>query len=135
MNHKNNENISRFGSLISIAVNIFIIYLINTYYDKLFFLNSDFTSYLPIINTTICVSIIGSFILVFINTKTFKHFVEIITSCFGIWCLYNLYKIFPFTLNNPDYLNLFKIIILLSIVGYFISIIVNIFKLLLKDRS
>ncbi|MBL7124215.1 MAG: hypothetical protein ISS14_04930 [Actinobacteria bacterium] len=101
-------------------------------------LTADFNAWLPILNISLIVSIIGSIILIIYDKYYVRNTVHIVTDIFGIAAAATLLSLFPFNFtvipnaNIANILNLTAtIILILIIIGLGVGILVRFIKLII----
>jgi uncharacterized membrane protein len=103
------------------------------------FFTSDVNLWLPILTTTLIVSIIGHIILLIRDPYIWREAIHIITDAFGLWTVASLVSIFPFDFSViPDpaaadatYVGV-KILLIFLSVGIGIGLLVRVIKLVVN---
>jgi hypothetical protein len=70
--------------------------LLNNYYDKVDFINSDFSKVLPYLNFSLALSVVVYGVQIIFHSKKFKHFSEIVTNLVFFVVVYQIWTVFPF---------------------------------------
>ncbi len=103
------------------------------------FLTADFNAWLPILNISLIVSIIGSIILIAYDKYYVRNTVRIVTDIFGIAVVATLLSLFPFDFTripNASIANISNpiatIILILIIIGLGVGILVRFIKLVVS---
>jgi uncharacterized membrane protein len=103
------------------------------------FFTGDVNLWLPILTTTLVVSIVGHTILIIRDTYVLREGIHIVINAFALWTVATLLSIFPFDFSvipNPTavdatYLGVRVLLILIS-VGIGIAILVSVIKLIVN---
>jgi uncharacterized membrane protein len=103
------------------------------------FFTGDVNLWLPILTTTLVISIIGHVILIVRDTYILREVVHIVINAFALWTVATLLSIFPFdftVIPNPSaadatYLGV-RIFLILVSVGIGIAILVNVIRLIVN---
>jgi uncharacterized membrane protein len=103
------------------------------------FFTGDVNLWLPILTTTLVISIIGHVILIVRDAYILREVVHIVINAFALWTVATLLSIFPFdftVIPNPSaadatYLGV-RIFLILVSVGIGIAILVNVIKLIVN---
>jgi len=113
-------------------VSIFAL-LLNIFYNDISFFNSDFANLMPLINFSFLVSIIFLFTRIFIWSKKYKAFTEIICNSVFFYIAYRVWEIFPFdtsVIGNPStWDEIFRVIIIITVVATAIATLGHVLKL------
>jgi uncharacterized integral membrane protein len=117
------------GYIVAIAVMILLIYILrNVRSWGLTFLTEDFGKCLIYIELSIYVSIIAQALFIFYDNRWFKHLVQGITNIAGAVALIMIYVIFPFDIEDVNWIKWIKIGILIVFGITVITIFVEIIK-------
>lgn len=124
----------RFGSLVAIAVNAVMLYVVNNLLDWGWpsFLTQDFDNVLPAVNLTLVASIIIQVGRFWYNPKWFVAATELISTALGLRAAVRLYRVFPFDFTSYSFrwdLGV-KAVLIIAIIGSVIGIVVNLVRLL-----
>ena len=102
-------------------------------------LTTDFNAWLPILNISLIVSIIGSIILIAYDKYYMRNTVRIVTDIFGIAAVATLLSLFPFdfkVIPNANIANILNpiatIILILIIIGIGVEVLVRFIKLIIS---
>jgi uncharacterized membrane protein len=103
------------------------------------FFTSDVSLWLPILTTTLIVTIIGHIILLVRDPYVWREAIHIITNIFGLWTVASLLSIFPFDFSaipgssaaDATYVGV-KIFLVLLSVGIGIGLLVRVIKLIVN---
>ena len=103
------------------------------------FFTGDVNLWLPILTTTLVISIIGHVILIVRDAYILREVVHIVINAFALWTVATLLSIFPFdftVIPNPSaadatYLGV-RIFLILVSVGIGIAILVNVIRLIVN---
>ena len=91
----------QFGYIVSIAVNIFLIYIANNLLNwNLPFLTKDFTLCLWAINLSLSVTIFINFIFIFFDRRWFKNLMQAFGNIFNFVSAYVFWRVFPLNLSG-----------------------------------
>jgi len=95
------SGIRRFGYVVAIAVNFFLIYIAQNLLSwNIPFLTGRFNDCLWVVNLSLASSIFINFIFLFFNAKWFRHFMQSISNIFKLISIYVFYRIFPLALSE-----------------------------------
>jgi uncharacterized membrane protein len=103
------------------------------------FFTEDINLWLPILTTTLIITIIGHIILIILDRYILRELIHIIINAFALWTVTTLLSVFPFdfsvipntTAAEATYLGVRIFLILVSI-GIGISILVRVIKLIVN---
>jgi uncharacterized membrane protein len=103
------------------------------------FFTQHINLWLPILTTTLIISIIGHIILIILDRYTLREIIHIVISAFALWAVTSLLSIFPFDFSViPDpaaadatYLGV-KIVLILVSVGIGIALLVRVIRLIVN---
>jgi uncharacterized membrane protein len=103
------------------------------------FFTEDINLWLPILTTTLIISIIGHIILIILDRYVLRETIHIVINAFALWTVTTLLSVFPFDFSvipNPaaadaTYLGVRIFLIFLS-VGIGIAILVSVIKLIVN---
>lgn len=122
-----------FGSVIAIIVNVVFFIILNKYHSKIPFVTEEITNWLPYVNTSIFVTIVGQSIFLVVSNKVVRDLLQSIMDVFGLISLVKLYMVFPFDFTEISAFEwlrgLTKIGIIFVIAAMTIGIIVRMIKL------
>jgi uncharacterized membrane protein len=103
------------------------------------FFTSDINLWLPILNTTLAISIIGYIFLIIINNNIIRESIHVIINGFGLASVITLLIVFPFTFDMipnsavVDGVTVgVRIFLILLAIGFGISLLVRVIKLLVS---
>ncbi len=117
--------------IVAIIANIILLYVANNLLNwNITFLSPSFFDVLWIVNYFLITTIIINIIFLFYHPNWFRNLLLVIIDVLGIMTVYTFFTVFPFLVGDGIALAL-KILIALFIVGFFISLIVHIVKLVL----
>ena len=101
------------------------------------FFTSDIGLWLPILNTALAISIVGHIFLIVVNNNVIRESIHVIINGFGLASVITLLVVFPFTFNMipnsavADGVTVgVRIFLILVAVGFSISLLVRVIKLL-----
>ncbi len=116
----------------AVIINIIIWYIANNLLNwNLSFISPTFSNVLWILNYFLIASIVINFIFIFYHASWFRNLLLIIIDILGIIAAYTFLMVFPFLVGDVLALGL-KILIILSIIGFFISLIIHLIKFILR---
>lgn len=103
------------------------------------FFTGDISLWLPILTTTLIITIIGHIILIILDRYILREVVHIIINAFALWTVLTLLSVFPFDFSvipNPaaadaTYLGV-RIFLIFVSVGIGIAVLVNVIKLIVN---
>lgn len=103
------------------------------------FFTGDVNLWLPILTTTLIISIIGHIILIIRDRYILREMIHIVINAFGLWTVTTLLSVFPFDFSvipNPaavdaTYLGV-KVFLIFISVGIGIAILVSVIKLIVN---
>jgi len=102
-------------------------------------LTTDFNAWLPILNISLIVSIIGSIILIAYDKYYVRNTVRIVTDIFGIAAVATLLSLFPFdftVIPNANIANILNpiatIVLILIIIGIGVAVLIRFIKLVIS---
>jgi hypothetical protein len=91
----------QFGYIISIAVNVFLVYAANNLLNwNVPFLTKDFTQCLWAINLSLGVTIFINFIFIFFDRRWFKNLMQAFGNIFGFISAFVFWRVFPLNLSD-----------------------------------
>ncbi len=91
----------RFGYFVTIAANIFLVYVANNLLNwNISFITEDFAQCLWAINLSLAVTIFINFIFIFFDRKWFKQLMQAFGNVFGFISTYVIWRVFPFDFSN-----------------------------------
>jgi uncharacterized membrane protein len=110
-----------------------------TVWVKYPFFTQDVNLWLPILTTTLVVSIVGHIVLLIRDPYIWREVIHIVTNAFGLWTVASLVSIFPFDFTvipgasaaNATYVGVKAFLIFLSVV-IGIAILVRVIKLIIN---
>lgn len=134
MKKKENKNQGRiFGYLVSIIINLIILYAINNLLDwKIPALTIDFEKVIIYFNYSLSATILINIIFLTYDRKTFKAFAQMIANLFGIYALYKFFVIFPLNFAEQNYDLIARIVVVFAIFGTAIGVIIESIKFILS---
>ncbi len=98
-----------------------------------------FNAWLPILNASMTASILGNIVLIINDSFYFNNITNIVMHLFGIASVSTLFVLFPFDFSsipdvtlNPILFPIFKIVLILIIVGLSIGVMVRFIKIIVK---
>ena len=103
------------------------------------FFTEDINLWLPILTTTLIITIIGHIILIILDRYILREMIQIVINAFALWTVLTLLSVFPFdfsvipstTAAEATYLGVRIFLIFIS-VGVGIAILVNVIKLIVN---
>jgi uncharacterized membrane protein len=103
------------------------------------FFTEDINLWLPILTTTLIISIIGHIILIILDRYILREMIHIVINAFSLWTVLTLLTVFPFdfsvipstTAAEATYLGV-RIFLILVSVGVGIAILVGVIKLIVN---
>lgn len=100
MSEKNYPTPSRqFGYIISILVNVALIYVANNVLKwNVPFLTAEFSRCIPALVLSLSVSIFCYGVFMVYDPKWFRHLMQVIMNCFGWYSLFVFYQVMPLQL-------------------------------------
>jgi hypothetical protein len=151
------------GYLVAIAVNIFLLYVVNNlvstiphtldeYASKDYpgiiitvvhwavnfqasFITSDFVSCLWAINLALCLGIIGNFTLLLYRPDWLHHLIQIILSATGFLAVFVLFNIFPFSIVAGTPQTVIRVLLIMAMAGMAVSLIVELIRFIRSPVS
>jgi hypothetical protein len=103
------------------------------------FITEGFNAWLPVLNASLLITIIGNVILIINDSFYFSNITNIVMHAFGIASVSTLLSLFPFDFSVVPDINLnsilfpvIKIVLILIIVGLSIGILVRFIKIIVK---
>ena len=122
----------RFGYLVSIAVNLVILYLANGVPNwDVPFITNDWPDVLWAVNLSLQATIIANLVFLAYDPRWFRHSARILLAALSIIVFYTLYRVFPFDLGRALYDQIARIALLAGMVGVGIALIVEFVGLIL----
>ncbi len=122
----------RVEAFFSMVFEIIFFVLINTYYDDIEFLNSDFKKALVLINISMVIQIAISAARIIITAEWYRAITSILNNFFSLFVTFFILVLFPFDFSMYSrgelYATLARFFIILSIIGILIAIIVDYVK-------
>ncbi len=123
----------RVGYSIAAAVNVFMLFVVNNLqrWDVLPWLTDDFSRVLPWINVSLVAGIVTNLWYIIDNRTPVRATGEIITTLIGLVVTIRVLSVFPFDFSDYSFSWGFVVraLLVIAIIGSFIGIIVNAFKL------
>lgn len=117
----------------AVIVNLIILYIANNLLNwNLSFIDNSFLQVLGILNIFLIAAILVNFLFIFYSKSWFRNLLLIPVDLLGLATAYTLFSIFPFIINNIILEYLLKLILLVFIIGSFISLVVHIIKFILR---
>ena len=103
------------------------------------FFTEDINLWLPILTTTLIITIIGHIILIILDRYILREMIQIVINAFALWTVLTLLSVFPFdfsvipstTAAEATYLGVRILLIFIS-VGVGIAILVSVIKLIVN---
>jgi len=124
---------SRASFVVAIIVNLILIYIVNQVPNwDISFITSSWSETLWILNLSLVVTIIGNFLFLFYHRQWFLSLAQIVMNVFVFWAVLTLYNVFPFTFSQSYMVFVTWLVLILIMVGVFISIIVEMVKLVVS---
>ena len=124
---KKNPQKSQF--IAAVIANLVILYIANNLLNwNLSFIDNSFLQVLWILNIFLITAIVVNFLFIFYSKGWFRNLLLIPVDLLGLATAYNLFSVFPFIINNLILEYLVKFILLIFIIGSFISLVVHIIK-------
>lgn len=112
---------------IGTAVYIILLYFFNNiiYANIPFLITKDYINCLWAINLALGLGIIGNFTLLLYRPRWFTHLVQAILSALGVFAIYIIYHIFPFTfaIQNPG--QAIKIVLIIIMIILSIHVVIE----------
>lgn len=108
----------------AIFMTIFVV-LVNLYWDRFEFLTEEFSDLLPIYNAIVLIGIGINILRIFIQSKTFKLFGEVVNAVLMAYFAYLLWTVYPFDVTGIwDTLIKFMIVVptVLTFFGVFVGV-------------
>jgi hypothetical protein len=91
----------QFGYIVSIAVNILLIYAANNLLNwNVPFLTKDFTQCLWAVNLSLGVTIFINFIFIFFDRRWFRNLMQAFGNIFGFISAFVFWRVFPLNLSD-----------------------------------
>ncbi|MDD1763976.1 MAG: hypothetical protein LUQ70_04615 [Methanobacteriaceae archaeon] len=124
---------SRASFVVAIIVNLILIYIVNQVPNwDISFITSSWSETLWILNLSLVVTIIGNFLFLFYHRQWFRSLAQIVMNVFVFWAVLTLYNVFPFTFSQSYMVFVTWLVLILIMVGVFISILVEMVKLVVS---
>lgn len=122
----------RFGYIISIAVNLVLLYLANGVPNwDVPLITNDWPDVLWIVNLSLEATIVANLVFLAYDPRWFRHGVQIILNALSIVVIFTLYRVFPFDLGQEQYNQIARLALLAGIVAVGIAVIVEFVGLVL----
>ena len=119
----------RTGYVFAIIINAALLFGINIWpgWDILPFLSPDFATLVGLVNASICVSLAVQVIYLFNDSTPVKSLGDIAAMVLPIVIGFQMWQVFPFDFGDQtfDWELLFRVMIVLGIVGMGIAVVVN----------
>lgn len=105
------------------------------------FFTDDIHTWLPILNTTLVISIIGHIVMIFVNSNILRRSIHVITTGFGLASVLTLLVVYPFDFSTNVIPNStaaaatdlgVKIALIVIAVGFGVGLVVRIIELLVS---
>jgi hypothetical protein len=117
----------------AVIVNLVILYIANNLINwNLSFIDNSFLQVLGILNIFLISAIVVNFLFIFYSKGWFRNLLLIPVDLLGLVTAYTLFMVFPFIINNLILEYLLKFILLVFIIGSFISLLVHIVKFIIS---
>jgi len=127
---KREKEPSRASFAVAIIFNLIFIYIINQipYWD-ISFITPAWSETLWILNLSLVVAIVGNLFFLFYHRQWFRSLIQIVMNVFAFWAVKALYTVFPFSFSHSSLNLVAGLILIIMMVGVFISILVELVKL------
>ncbi len=123
----------RTGYVFSILINAAMLFGINVWpgWDVLPFLSDDFTQVLGLVNLSLWVSLAVQVVYLFRDAKPVKPLGDVVTLAVNILVGVRMWQVFPFDFGDQtfDWELLFRILLVVGIVGMAIAVVVSLVSL------
>ncbi|MCE5213996.1 MAG: hypothetical protein LLF83_04670 [Methanobacterium sp.] len=117
----------------AVLVNLIFLYIANNLLNwNLSFIDNSFLQVLGILNIFFIVAVVVNFLFIFYSKDWFRNLFQIPVDLLGLVTAYSLFTIFPFIINNILLEYILKFILLVFIIGSFISLVVHFIKFILN---
>jgi hypothetical protein len=129
----------RTGYVFAILINAALLFAVNVWpeWDVVPFLSDEFTQVLALVNASMVVTLLVNVVYLFNDRRPVKQLLDIVSLAVTVVVGIRMWQVFPFDFGDQtfDWELLFRIAIVLGIVGVAIAIIVNIVSLSTDTRS
>jgi len=123
----------RFGYGVAIAINVALLIVVQYILDwgRLGFLTDAFADVVPWISLGLVATIVANLVYQFNDTPIIKSTGQILTNLISIFVTYQVYLVFPFDFSGStfDWEVIFRILLVLAMVGAGIGVLVEAIKL------
>lgn len=123
----------RFGYGVAIAINVALLIVVQYILDwgRLGFLTDAFADVVPWISLGLVATIVANLVYQFNDTPIVKSTGQILTNLISIFVTYQVYLVFPFDFSGStfDWEVIFRILLVLAMVGAGIGVLVEAIKL------
>lgn len=128
---KDKKEPQRAEFIAAFILNIILFYIINNLLNwNLSFIDKTFADVLGVLNLLLISSIIINFLFIFYHPSWFRNLLSTMVDILGFITAYTLYTVFPFIISNILMEYFLRFIIIICIIGCFISLIVHLLKFL-----
>lgn len=123
----------RFGYGVAIAINVALLILVQNILDwgTLAFLTDEFADVVPWISLGLAATILANLVYQFNDTRIIKSTGQILTNLISIFVTYQVLLVFPFDFSGStfNWELMFRILLVLAMVGAGIGVVVEAVKL------
>ncbi|HEX6301318.1 MAG TPA: hypothetical protein VF148_12695 [Acidimicrobiia bacterium] len=123
----------RFGYGVAIAINVAMLIVVQYILDwgRLAFLTDEFADVVPWISLGLVATIVANLVYQFNDTRIVKSTGQILTNLISIFVTYQVYLVFPFDFSGStfNWEVIFRILLVLAMVGAGIGVLVEAVKL------
>jgi len=122
--------------IVAIIVNIIVLYIVNNLLNwNLSFIAPTFSEVLFILNISIIANIIANIGFLVYQKGWFRSIAQIVLNVISFIVVYTLYTVFPFTFQSIWVTYALLLILIIGMVGLFISTIYEIVRLILTHEK
>jgi len=123
------------GYVAAVIVNAIMIYVFNNLLNwGVPFLTSDYSGVLWSINISLAANIIANILFIVYDPGWFHHIAQIVLNVIGLFVVFMIFTIFPFTFADKSWTFWVKIALIIVMAGIGIGTIVEFFRLILRKE-
>lgn len=123
----------RTGYAFAAVINAVLLYLVNSWpgWDVLPFLTGDFEEVLWLVNLSLWAGLVANLLYIAYDGRWFRSLGETVTNAITLVVIVRVWQVFPFDFGGADaWVVLFRIAIVVGIVGSAIAAVVNLVRVL-----